>query len=1049
MHTKNHKTLSHILLFGLFLQSCNPDFASVPAQESWQEEDTRIQGHLTPLSSEGTRIQQLEISPVSSSFQEQATTQDLDMLASALCKADIQAKLKAHYQTPHFREVPSWPGEPPISVGSMEWHLQIHAQIKVKRQAPGREEDLPQERLKSVKTPIPLENLFIPRSLEPGEPAEVINKVLLLGEVGIGKTVLARKLAYTWAIGEWGQEFEAVYLLPVRDLVKYDEPIPGAALIAKAIVGEYLSAAESGAESHQKWCEAVHNQLQNPDTLVILDGLDERTLASNKVVQAAAEVNYKLLLTARPQDIAPERALVDIEVEHMGLDEKQRDNFINSTLGVSATNTAQGLISFIQKHKLNQQDPVTPLAHVPVTLRFLCTLWQHEGNAMRRWNAPVGLATLYRALAGHVWQRFRTELIHEGEIEVDVRNHRERLLQVLEDIALISLQEHQTVTDTDIFLHPSLRAYFAGRALARHFLLGNQHAVTEFLRSYMYMPRHRQALRFMAGEIFQGMPQELDLKVPKEPLQPIRDLLQLINAVPREIVGLQHLVLQFRLLNEWLLVFRSSEKEQSQDMLVLESEFGLGKNLSTWFKKGLHQYLMDGESTQGILNTLLALLTESSGVCRHYSSKIMILTQHALKDWGYHVRSAAVEVLRTLVIKGADITTVLPAILKAYQDTSIRSAVIEVLAISVEKGASLDSVLTLIVQALQDEDRGVRIAAIQSLPTLVEQGAALDLISRHIRYSLMDSNLNVHDAVREVLGTLVDRGINIPNISMDIDNASRYSGVNVCSVVPTPSHTIVAKGVDVATVLPIVQNAIKDWHYSARSAAVEAVGQCATEHMINYYWEHPEAKVLVRLLAHRALDEIAFVIENDGQDNQKLILYDNTVKTWSKSEREIQNFKRLITNSTYYLKRFYTSELILNETLAMMMSSGVLELFLGTLLFRRPGYVCALSNISSDVAGYTASFTANAMGIALPILMVLTCQSSTSYVRYISLIMGPGVLLSLSILGLLSLGRPAYTTATCDITASTGGFMLIIGSFMSLMSLLLCSSRFYQYVYGS
>ncbi|MEO1301239.1 MAG: NACHT domain-containing protein, partial [Bacteroidota bacterium] len=891
--------------------------------------------------------------------------------------------------------------------------------------------------------------LFIPRSLEPGEPVEEINKVLLTGEVAIGKTVLTRKLAYTWAIGEWGQEFEAVYLLPVRNLVKYDGPIPGAVLMAKAIVGEYLSAAESGAEGHQKWCEAVYNQLQNPNTLVILDGLDERTLASNKIVQAAEEVNYKLLLTARPQDIAPERALVDIQVEHMGLDEKQRDNFINSTLGVSATNTAQGLSYFIQRHKLNQQDPVTPLAHVPVTLRLLCALWQHEGNVMRRWNAPVSLTTLYRALANHAWKRFRTERIHEGEIQVDVRNHRERLFQVLEDIALISLQEHKTVIDADIFLHPTLRAYFTGRALARHFLLGNQHAVTEFLRSYMYMPQHRRALLFMAGEIFQGMPQELDLKVPKEPLQLIRDLLQLINAVPREIVGLQHLVLQFRLLNEWLLVFRSSDKQQVQDMLVLEREFGLGKDFSTWFKKGLHQYLMDGESTQGILNTLLALLAESIGVCRHYDNKIMILIQHALKDWRYHVRRAAVEVLRTLVVKGADITIVLPAILKAYQDTSIRSAVIEVLAISVEKGASLDSVLTLIVQALQNENSGVRIAAIQSLPTLVEQGAALDLVSRHIQYSLMDSNLNVSDAIREVLGILVNRGIDIPNISMDIYNSSRYSGINVCSVVPVPSHTVVAKGGDVATVLPIVQNAIKDWHYSARSTAVEAVGQCATEHMINYYWEHPEAKVLVRLLAHRALDEIAFVIENDGQGNQKLILYGNTVKTWSKSEREIQNFKRLITTSTYYLKQFYTSKPILNETLAMAMSSGVLELFLGTLLVWRPGYMCALSNISSDVAGYAASFTANAMGITLPILMALTCQSSTTYVRYISLIMGPGVLLSLSILGLLSLGRPAYTTATCNITAGAGGFMLIIGILMSLPSLLLYSFLFYQYVYGS
>ncbi|MEO1301496.1 MAG: hypothetical protein AAFU83_04680, partial [Bacteroidota bacterium] len=400
------------------------------------------------------------------------------------------------------------------------------------------------------------------------------------------------------------------------------------------------------------------------NTLVILDGLDERTLASNKIVQAAEELNYKLLLTARPLDIAPVRALADIQVEHRGLDTKHRDNFINHALRMSATNTAQGLISFIQKHKLSQQaESVIPMAHVPVILRLLCTLWQHEGSAMDRWNAPVSLSVLYRALTNHVWGRFRAEQLTRDRPQVYTEQHRDIFFQALEQAALTSLKKGKIsmdpITLTGIgrgnayeilarsgllllkkvestgvsaqceFPHLTFQEHFAGRALARQFLLGQRNEVKEFLKRYMCMPQCRRALLFMAGEILQGMPQDLH----KSPRGVIRELLQLVNLIPREPAGFQHLILQLRLLNEWLLI--TGPKEHFKTMQGLEKAFGIGKGLGTWFKQILLYYREDVASTHLPLHTLLGLLSESSGINKHYSDRLIALAHSALKGWGY------------------------------------------------------------------------------------------------------------------------------------------------------------------------------------------------------------------------------------------------------------------------------------------------------------------------------------------------------------------------------------------------------------------------------
>ncbi|MEO1300707.1 MAG: hypothetical protein AAFU83_00380, partial [Bacteroidota bacterium] len=112
--------------------------------------------------------------------------------------AEMQALLRSHYQAPHFKELPSFLGEAPMSVEIIECHLKLNEQKKIEDKEGQDQFAQREERLQWVKTPIEFKDLFKKRSLKPKEPEKDINKVLLVGEAGTGKTSLTRKLAHDW-----------------------------------------------------------------------------------------------------------------------------------------------------------------------------------------------------------------------------------------------------------------------------------------------------------------------------------------------------------------------------------------------------------------------------------------------------------------------------------------------------------------------------------------------------------------------------------------------------------------------------------------------------------------------------------------------------------------------------------------------------------------------------------------------------------------------------------------------------------------------------------
>ncbi|MEN0016591.1 MAG: sister chromatid cohesion protein PDS5, partial [Bacteroidota bacterium] len=570
--------------------------------------------------------------------------------------------------------------------------------------------------------------------------------------------------------------------------------------------------------------------------------IDEQYGVSQAILKEAKSGNHKLLITSRPYGVETERSLVDIEIKHVGFDIIQRDWFVHRVLAGANQNTPGKLLSFIKDHHLEE------MSQVPVNLRILSALWKTRGDEITQYNP--GLPGLYRELVNHVWEQFATRGAFRRAY---TRSEKESLFEDLEKVALESLQRGEIIIrrstceevlgntpspllkDSDFLLfqkidhqyqfpHLTFQEYFAGRYLARKFLLGQQDEVAAFLRAHMYVPRYQRTLSFMAGEMSKGMPQELGLVSPKERIAPMRDLLRLLSSVPRDILGVRHLLLELRLLDEWLLV--SSQSWVSESLANLEREFSLGQRLITWFNKALRQYRRYDKSTQILYTTLMTLLSEANGVTKHYGTELRKHILNALQDSDYDVRNAALAALQTLLEKGVEVQEMVPPMLNALQDRDrcLREFAIEVLGTLLEKGAEVQEMLPLILNALQDRHADVRETALKALRALLEKGVEVQGMLPPILNALQDGDFPVREAALKALRTLLEKGAEVQGTITPILNVLQDRHADVRRAALEALGTLLEQGAEVQGMVPLILNALQHDNADVRRVALTALG---------------------------------------------------------------------------------------------------------------------------------------------------------------------------------------------------------------------------------
>ena len=124
---------------------------------------------------------------------------------------------------------------------------------------------------------IGVHDLYASRSVKAEQGVVQVEKVLLVGEAGAGKSTVAKQLASDWALGKWGKYINALFLVVVCNLQESRFRGQCASYISETLGTALSLECFSGTleESQFRRVRSVVEQtLVDSSTLVVLDGLD-------------------------------------------------------------------------------------------------------------------------------------------------------------------------------------------------------------------------------------------------------------------------------------------------------------------------------------------------------------------------------------------------------------------------------------------------------------------------------------------------------------------------------------------------------------------------------------------------------------------------------------------------------------------------------------------------------------------------------------------------------------------------------------------------------
>ncbi|CAF3665353.1 unnamed protein product [Rotaria socialis] len=615
-----------------------------------------------------------------------------------------------------------------------------------------------------------------------------IKKVLVLGRAGIGKSTFCQYVTYQWAKGEIWSEYHLVVLILLRKLTNNRYPPVKSYSPVDIVEKEYFPFGDLSNEDRQLFKE----QYNKGQVLWILDGYDEFTQnipEQLKDVFDHIRTTQHHILTSRPYCIA---LAYDVKMEITGFTNENIAKYVEHFFDQNKDEIVDISLKSQKLLRLLEANPsIWGIAHIPVNLELICSLWTNTNSSK---TATLTMTQLYSEITEWLCRRYlqkQKNINHENMTKAAVYRQCKTEILFLEHLAFKAmkrsqimlvpalLEEVENETECELvdhpqllnmgilksyddkligsrietskqhyFVHLSFQEYFAARKLLKILKSSEKQIGIDFINDYKYNQRFHFVFVFASGLLAQSEFQSSQ-----------KTFWETIRGEPFDLVGFKHIKLVIECIDQLIdttteFPYRTIHVQQVSQWIAMCITKGPSR-----VRNHLLQSLQRASSLANnsiIQNTFIELLQSqnyrtikyacaaiANRIISNPTSKLALALVAALQHENWEVQNEAAQALGNITEKMTrdDVISALIEALGSCHGPVQRSAS-KALA-KLGQSEETKEVIAALLNALQSTAFDVRLYASETLEAIGEKATSNEVIA-----ALLNATNDEHSSVR-------------------------------------------------------------------------------------------------------------------------------------------------------------------------------------------------------------------------------------------------------------------------------------------------------------